>query len=121
MTNIYTACETVFAAYSTSAKIPYGAIEFDPGNAPLPETFFMYRVVSDSDAGFYDNRSARRDHRIQINIYFKDKSKIRTIPDALDTALITAGWLPQGNGRDVEQLDTGHYGWSKDYIVSLTR
>lgn len=119
--SIYDTCETVFTAYQTSTSIPYGALEYDPGTSALPDKFFIYRVVSDPDTAHYDNKPKHREYRVQVNLYTKTKADLKTWPDLFDTAMITAGWLSQGNGRDVEQLSTGHFGWSKDYKIYTTR
>lgn len=115
--SVYTECESVFSAFSTSNAIPYGAVEYDPGTSTLPDLFFIYRVVGDDDAVHFDNVSKRRDYRVQINMYMTSKSDLQTKPDLLDTAAIAAGWLPQGNGRDAGKLSTGHFGWTKDYVI----
>lgn len=121
MTNIYVTCETTFAAFATANSIDYAAVEFETSAASLPDKFFIYRVLSDSDVAFYNNISFRREFQIQVALFFKDKTLLKTLPDTLDTAMITAGYKPQGNGRDTPRLDSGHFGWSKDYTICLTR
>lgn len=121
MTNIYVTCETTFSAFATANSIEYAAVEFETSAASLPDKFFIYRVVSDQDVAYYNNSSVRREYRIQVALFFKDKSLLKTLPDTLDTAMLTAGFRPQGNGRDTARLDSGHFGWSKDYTICLTR
>lgn len=121
MSSIYDICETTFTAYQTATAIPFGAVEFDPGTSPLPAKFFIYRVVSDPDVAFYDNKSKRRDYRIEVHLHTRTKDDLKTWPDLFDAAMITAGFRPQGTGRDIEKVETGHYGWSKDYKISIDR
>ena len=115
--SVYDTCESVFATLGLS----YDLGSYQHGTNDLPATFFIYRIVSDVDVAFYNNASARRAYRVQINLYMQNKADLKTRPDALDTALIAAGWLPQGSGRDVDQLSTGHWGWSKDYLIPTER
>ena len=118
--SIYDTIEAVFAAYSTTTGIPYDLQGFDTDETQ-PDKFFIYRVTSDSDTAHYDNRPKNRVYKIQVTLFFVDKDDLKTWPDAFETAMIAAGWLPQGNGKDVDQVATGHYGWTKDYQIFTTR
>lgn len=118
--SIYTTCDATFAAFKTSKGVDFGALRYDPGTLAgvpkaLPDRFLIYRVVADPDISHYNNVPARRAYTIQVNLYLKTKADLDTYPGYLDTALIAAGFRPQGNGRDTDQLDTGHWGWSKNY------
>lgn len=113
--SVYDTCESVFGAYSTSSGIPYDLQEYNATSKPAK--FFIYRVVSDTDTAHYDNKPKHRTYRIQVMLFSQTKSDLRTWPDLFDTAMINAGWLPQGDGKDVDMTDTGHFGWSKSYKI----
>ena len=81
----------------------------------LPDTFIVYFLVDDSGKTWADGFEASRNARIQVSLFFRNKSTYLTVPDQIETAFKQGGFLRVGSGRIPYSEDTGHYGWRCDF------
>ena len=81
----------------------------------LPDTYIVYFLVDDSGKSWADNAEKSNIARIQISLFYKELSKVLTVPDQIKAAFIAAGFMRVGSGRIPYQDDTSHYGWRCDF------
>ena len=107
-------CETVL----TDIGIPFAFERFesaDEHHPQLPDTYIVYFLVDDSGLTWSEGKETSHEPRIQISLFYRDKSEFLTIPDQIETAFMTAKFLHVGSGRIPYQTDTRHYGWRCDF------
>lgn len=113
-------CESVLTAFQAATGIPYDFERFttDP-NQPLaeqlPDHYITYFLVDDEGKAWYDSKENSHEPRIQVSFYYRDKSDFLTIPDAIETAFVDAGFTRGPVGHIPYQPDTLHYGWRRDF------
>lgn len=82
---------------------------------PLPETYITYFISDSPDDAFYDNQPKRTHTYINLILYSKKMSLIKTVPDQMHNLLSQAGFIRDGKGRDYS-YEKEHYGWLMNYI-----
>lgn len=102
--------------------IPFNFERFDTDpNQPLapqlPDHFIVYFLVDDDGKTWTDNKETSHEPRVQVSFYYRDKSDFLTIPDAIETAFVNAGFTRGTPGHIPYQPDTGHYGWRRDFYL----
>lgn len=108
-------CETVLAAFKTATGIPY---DFERNESPadqLPDHYIVYFLVDDEGETWGDGKESSHQPRVQVSFYYRDKADFLTIPDAIETAFVNAGFTRGPVGRIPYQPGTGHYGWRRDF------
>ena len=83
--------------------------------AQLPDTFIVYSLVDDQGVTHADNKETSHETRVQVSLFYRDKSIVLTIPDQIETAFMDAGFMRVNSGTIPYQPDTGHYGWRCDF------
>lgn len=108
-------CETVLTAFQIATGVPYDFERFSGTSAQLPNSYIVYFLVDDPPKGHSDGKETSHSPRIQISLFYRDKSKILTTPDQLTAAFTAANFLRISEGRIPYVEDTGHYGWRCDF------
>jgi hypothetical protein len=83
--------------------------------AQLPDTFIVYFLVDDPGNAWADGKETSHETRVQISLFYRDKSIFLTVPDQIEAAFMAAGFTRVGSGRIPYQTDTKHYGWRCDF------
>jgi hypothetical protein len=111
-----TQTRAVLASFKISAGIPYAWRRFECSADQLPDTYIVYFMVDDpEDGSSYDGKTVSHQPRVQISLYFSDKSIYLTIPEQIEAAFLAADFMRVGGGELPYQADTGHYGWYCDF------
>lgn len=115
------AAESALTALSERLKIPYDFERFDCDTKQLPDTYAVYFLVSDPPGLSADNKELSSLPRIQVSLYYRDKSVVRTVPDEIIREFTSKGFCRASTGRIPYQQNTGHHGWRSDFIFYETR
>ena len=101
----------------TALSIPYDFERFstDPDNPQLPDTYIVYFLVDDVGSAYSDGKETAHQPRVQVSLYFRDKTEFLTIPDQIKAAFMSSGFTRGSEGTIPFQPDTGHYGWRQDF------
>ena len=110
-------CELILTALKGSTGIPYffERYEEDEDNPQLPDTYIVYFLVDDNGKAWTDGNETAHEPRIQVSLFYRDKSMFKTIPTNIEAAFMTTNFMRVGSGRIPYQNDTGHYGWRCDF------
>jgi hypothetical protein len=84
--------------------------------SPLPDTFIVYRSISNAAEQHADNVETERFCRMQVAIF----SRSGTMP-ATDAAMIAAGFLFSRETELPYDDLTGHYGVAREYTILLNQ
>lgn len=112
MSNIY---ELI---YNTLMSLGYPVREQGTfGNTEmLPETFITYQIINETNDTHYDNKIASTTTRVQLVLYSKKPAIKQSADQLFRSVMLPAGFL-RVSGRDLPfNQDTGHYGYTSDYI-----
>jgi hypothetical protein len=104
-------CENILSAFG----IAYDFEQYDCTAEQLPDTFIVYFLVDDIGVCYSDNVETAHEPRIQVSLFYRDKSMYLTLPHQIETAFMTCGFTRAGSGRIPFQNDTRHYGWRCDF------
>ncbi len=105
-------CETIL----TALGLPYHFERMTCETVQLPDTYIVYFLVDDPGTTWTDGKETSHEARIQVSLFYRDKSKILTVPDQIEAAFMAADFIRVGNsGRIPYQEDTQHYGWRCDF------
>lgn len=104
-------CESIL----TAIGLPYDFERFDSPTEQLPDTFIVYFLVDDTGVSYSDNTETSHEPRIQVSLFYRDKSAFLTAPGQIETAFLSSGFTRVGSGRIPYQTDTRHYGWRCDF------
>jgi len=104
-------CETIL----TAIGLPYDFERMLIDAAQLPDTFIVYFLVTDSGVAYADDKETSHEARVQVSLFYRDKSIFLTVPNQIETAFMAAGFMRVGSGTIPYQPDTGHYGWRCDF------
>ena len=80
-----------------------------------PPSFITFFTLSSDDAAHYDNESVGTAWEYQVIFYSNDPRLVATVPNEIRTALKTAGFIPQGRGRDIPSDEPTHTGWAMEF------
>lgn len=108
-------CEQILTEFQGTTGIPYDFERFNCPAGQLPDHFIVYFMVDDPDISHADGKATSHETRIQVSFYYRDKADFLTVPDAIEAAFINAGFTRGPAGTIPYQLDTGHYGWRRDF------
>lgn len=111
------ATRTVLSAFKVSTKIPYFWKRYEPTKEypQLPDIYIVYFMVDDPGAAWADGKERSHETKIQVSLYFRDKSKYLTIPSQIEAAFMAANFMRSDSDDLPYQPDTGHYGWYCDF------
>jgi len=104
-------CETIL----TAIGLPYHFERMTCSTAQLPDTYITYFLVDDPAKGHSDNKETSHSPRIQVSLFYRDISKVKTVPDQIEAAFMAANFMRVEAGRIPYQEDTQHYGWRCDF------
>lgn len=109
------AAESALADFKKQTAIPYDFERFCEQAERLPDTYVVYFLVSAPSVSSADNKERASEVRIQVSLFYRNKSTFLTIPDKIVAAFTKAGLCRAGEGRIPYQTNTGHYGWRCDF------
>ena len=85
-----------------------------------PESFITYLTVTSTDEAHFDNAPMVCAWRYQITFYSSSPALVESVPMQIRAALKTAGFIPDGRGRDIPSDVDTHTGWTTDYYYIET-
>lgn len=109
------AAESALAAVQTETGISYDYERNESSTDQLPDRYIVYFLVDDNGKLWTDGTEASHESRVQVSFYYRSKPNALTIPDKIEAAMINAGFTRGPSGHIPYQLDTGHYGWRRDF------
>ena len=115
------AAEAALKVVFDKCKVPYDFERFECDKKQLPDTYAVYFLVSEPSGLSADNKEVSSLPRIQVSLYYRDKSVVRTVPDEILGAFISKGFSRASTGRIPYQQNTGHHGWRYDFIFYESR
>jgi hypothetical protein len=95
--------------------LPFDFKRNESPTAQLPDTYIVYFLVDDVGATWADGKETSHIPRIQVNLFYRDKSVFLTVPDQIDSAFTDSGFTLGSVGDVPFQPDTSHYGWRRDF------
>jgi hypothetical protein len=99
----------------TAIGLPYHFERMTCSTAQLPDTYITYFLVDDNGKTWANNAETSHVLRIQISLFYRDISKVKTVPDQIEAAFTAADFMRVGAGRIPYQDETRHYGWRCDF------
>ncbi len=110
------AAEAALLALQSVQNIPYDFERFENfEETQLPNMYIVYFLVSKPSAASADNRERSANCRIQVSIFYKDKSVILSTVKKVVNAFEGAGFQRIGEGGIPVDPVTGHRGWRIDF------
>lgn len=106
-----TQCESIL----TALGVPYDFERFSGPTDQLPDTYIVYFLVDDPGASHADGVERSHEARIQVSLFYRNKSDFLTIPNQIEAAFMAAKFLRVGPGRIPYNEVTGHNGWRCDF------
>lgn len=85
-------------------------------NEPIPADFVTFWTADSSSAADFDNKSALTAWEYQICCYSSSPLRLEQLAKSVRNALLSAGFIPQGKGRDLPSDLPDHTGWVCDYL-----
>ena len=110
------AAESALAELKKQTAIPYNFERFCEQVERLPDTYAVYFLVSAPSVSSADNKERVYEVRIQVSLFYRNKSTFLTIPDKIIAAFTEAGFCRASEGRIPYQTNTGHCGWRCEFI-----
>ena len=104
-------CEAIL----TVIGLPYDFEQMLIDAAQLPDTFIVYFLVDDTGITHAEGKETSHETRVQISLFYRNKSIFLTVPDQIEAAFMAANFMRVGSGRIPYQTDTRHYGWRCDF------
>ena len=83
---------------------------------PYPDNFITIWTADSSSAADFDNKSALTAWEYQVICYSNNPLMTEEMARDIRKALIAAGFIPQGKGRDLPSDQPTHTGWACNYI-----
>jgi len=121
--NWTTKCEEILTQFKADNGIPFDYGEYD-GIDPitgqslqLPDTLITYTLLNDDGLTWSDGKETSHEPRIQVSLFYRDKSTFLTMPTLIETAFIQGGFLRVTARPIPYQKDTNHYGWCCDFRI----
>ena len=121
--NIYEIIEADTASFCLANGLIYAPEDPTPDGSDLPERYLLATMISDPDERHYSNRRTTTKYRVQFDLVVPkgDADELPDMFEALENALILAGYLPQGNRRyRVDEVAQKAY-TQKDYYKIMRR
>lgn len=87
---------------------------------PYPSEFVTFFTLSSDPAASFDNALHSTAWSYQVTYYSDDPAKVQTAPGTIRAALIAAGFIPQGKGRDIPSDVPTYTGWTCEYYYLET-
>ena len=85
-------------------------------NEQYPDSFITFLTLDSPDVAHYDDMAIGTAWEYQIAFYSNDPLLVASIPKVIKVKLKGAGFIPQGNGRDLPSDEPTHTGWVNNYI-----
>lgn len=107
--------ESVLTQFQTDTGITY---DFERNESPenqLPDRYIVYFLVDDEGKTYADGAETSHEPRVQVSFFYRNKSDVLTLPDKIEAAMVNAGFTRGPVGHIPYQIDTGHYGWRRDF------
>lgn len=113
--------ETILTRIETETGIPFNFERFEGELSQLPDAHITYFLVDDVGTSHFDGKEYSHEPRIQISLFYRDKTTALTIPDKIVKAFLNAGFTRVSEGKIPYQKDTQHYGWRVDFKIYIKR
>lgn len=81
-----------------------------PSDAVYPDSFFTYLCESAPYGEYYDNKPRAIVWAFAVGFYSNNPNTVDIETDALINRLLSAGWVIDGAGEDVESDEPSHTG-----------
>lgn len=108
--------ESVLTQFQTDNGVEYDYRTFDSVNVQqLPDNYIVYFLVDDMTGDCYDGIETAHQPRIQVSVYFREKSQRLVIPDQIEAAFMAANFMRVNSADLPYDTDTRHYGWRCDF------
>lgn len=86
-----------------------------PVDEPYPDSFVTFFTTDSSDQDFFDNDSSGTLWQYTVIFYTNNPALMSTTPREIYTAMKSAGFVPQGKGRDIPSDEPTHTGWAMEF------
>lgn len=80
-----------------------------------PDSFITFFTLSGDDAAHYDNEAVGTAWGYQVIFYSIDPRLVASVPKEIYALLKSAGFIPQGRGRDIPSDEPTHTGWAMEF------
>ena len=85
-------------------------------NTAYPSEFITFWTNYTDDRAFYNNAVHSIDWNFSVMVYATSPNRVATLASSVRTALINAGFIPQGKGNDLLSDEPTHTGWAMEFI-----
>lgn len=114
------ACESVLTDLQASTGIQYDFERWEtdpnrPAVSQLPDRYIVYFLVDDEGKTWADGQETSHEPRVQVSFFYRGKPDALTVPDQIEQAFVDSGFTRGPVGHIPYQIDTGHYGWRRDF------
>lgn len=83
---------------------------------PYPESFITFFTTDSSEHTFFDGESSGTEWQYTVIFYTSNPALMSSVPKMIYNTLKSAGFIPQGKGRDILSDEPTHTGWANDYF-----
>ena len=80
-----------------------------------PDSFITFFTLSGDDAAHFDNEPVGTAWGYQVFFYSTDPRLVASVPKEIHSLLKSAGFIPQGRGRDIPSDEPTHTGWAMEF------
>jgi Regulator of polyketide synthase expression len=99
----------------TVLGIPFNNGYFDVPINQLPDTYIEYYYIGNTMFNNQTTSVKSYEPRLQIKLFYKDKSVYLSIPEQIESAFATNDFIQISSGRIPYLNDVQHYGWFCDF------
>lgn len=83
---------------------------------PYPESFITFFTTDSTEQDFLDGIPHGTQWLYTVIFYTSNPALMSTVPKQIYNALKSAGFIPQGKGRDIPSDEPTHTGWVNEYL-----
>lgn len=80
-----------------------------------PDSFITFWTDDVTDEAHYDDETTARVWDFSVIFYSNDPALVNSKPEEIRKSLKSAGFIPQGKGRDIPSDENSHTGWAMDF------
>lgn len=105
------------SALSQQLGLPYDLTRINVPESQLPDNYLVYLPVSDPGVSWADNKETAHEPSVQVSFFYRQPEKMLTVPDAVETAFLAAGFKRTGQVGTLPHQSTGHDGWYEIFSI----